>query len=92
MKLWIEGVYVGATYIAADCSCYQCPEYLREFYANVSPKYQGVRYDIEAGDHSLSEQSNNNGERDHGLYKQHKMQLILRDSALCSHLRSKDPA
>ena len=54
MKLWIEGVYVGAAYIAAGLvAAYQCPEYLREFYANVSPKYPGVRYDIEAGDHSL---------------------------------------
>lgn len=54
MKLWIEGIYVGAAYAAAGMvAAYQCPEYLREFYTNVSPKYPGVRYDIEASDHSL---------------------------------------
>ena len=54
MKLWIEGVYVGAAYVAAGLvAAYQCPEYLREFYTSVTPKYPGVRYDIEAGDHSL---------------------------------------
>lgn len=54
MKLWIEGVYVGAAYVAAGIvAAYQCPEYLKEFYSNVSSKYPGVRYDIEAGDHSL---------------------------------------
>ncbi len=54
MKLWIEGIYVGAAYAAAGMvAAYQCPEYLREFYSYVSPKYPGVRYDIEASDHSL---------------------------------------
>ncbi len=54
MKLWIEGIYVGAAYAAAGIvAAYQCPEYLREFYSNVSAKYPGVRYDIEASDHSL---------------------------------------
>lgn len=54
MKLWIEGVYVGAAYAAAGIvAAYQCPDYLREMYSNVSPKYPGVRYDIEASDHSL---------------------------------------
>ena len=54
MKLWIEGVYVGAAYVAAGMvAAYQCPEYLKEFYSNVTSKYPGVRYDIEAGDHSL---------------------------------------
>ncbi|MCI7790066.1 MAG: transcriptional regulator [Lachnospiraceae bacterium] len=54
MKLWIEGVYVGAAYVAAGVvAAYQCPEYLKEYYSSVSPKYPGVRYDIEAGDHSL---------------------------------------
>lgn len=54
MKLWIEGVYVGAAYVAAGMvAAYQCPEYLREFYSNVTPKYPGIRYDIEAADHSL---------------------------------------
>ncbi len=54
MKLWIEGVYVGAAYAAAGIvAAYQCPDYLREMYSNVTPKYPGVRYDIEASDHSL---------------------------------------
>lgn len=54
MKLWIEGIYVGAAYAAAGLvAAYQCPEYLRGHYSNVSPKYPGVRYDIESGDHSL---------------------------------------
>jgi len=54
MKLWIEGIYVGAAYAAAGlvAAC-QCPDYLREHYSNVSKKYPGVRYDIESGDHSL---------------------------------------
>jgi len=54
MKLWIEGIYVGASYAAAGLvAAYQCPDYLREHYSNVSQKYPGVRYDIESGDHSL---------------------------------------
>lgn len=54
MKLWIEGVYVGAAYVAAGivAAC-QCPDYLREHFSNVSTKYPGVRYDIEAGENSL---------------------------------------
>lgn len=54
MKLWIEGVYVGAAYVAAGMvAAYQCPDYLKEFYGNVSTKYPGIRYDLESGDHSL---------------------------------------
>lgn len=54
MKLWIEGVYIGAAYVAAGIvAAYQCPEYLKGFYSNVTMKYPGVRYDIEASDHSL---------------------------------------
>ena len=54
MKLWIEGVYIGAAYIAAGIvAAYQCPEYLRDFYKEVTPKYPGIRYDIEAGEHAL---------------------------------------
>ncbi|MBO5987742.1 MAG: transcriptional regulator [Lachnospiraceae bacterium] len=54
MKLWIEGVYVGAAYAAAGivAAC-QCPDYLRERFSNVSNKYPGVRYDIEAGENAL---------------------------------------
>ncbi len=54
LKLWIEGVYVGASYVAAGIvAAYQCPEYLREFFKNVSREYPGVRFDIEAGDNGL---------------------------------------
>lgn len=54
MKLWIEGVYIGAAYIAAGVvAAYQCPEYLKEFYRDITAKYPGIRYDIESGDHSL---------------------------------------
>ena len=55
MKLWIDGVYVGAAYIAAGLvAAYQCPEYLKEsFKRNVDDELPGVRFDIEAGDHPL---------------------------------------
>lgn len=54
MKLWLEGIYIDAAYVAAGIvSAYQCPEYLRDHYKNVSPKYPGVRFDIEGGDNSL---------------------------------------
>lgn len=54
IKLWIEGVYVDAAYIAAGLvAAYQCPEYLKGFYRNVSRDYPGVRFDIESGDNSL---------------------------------------
>lgn len=54
LKLWIEGVYVGAAYVAAGIvAAYQCPEYLRENYKKVYSEYPGVRFDIEAGDNSL---------------------------------------
>ena len=54
LKLWIEGVYVGASYVAAGIvSAYQCPEYLRESFKSVKRNYPGVRFDIEAGDNSL---------------------------------------
>lgn len=55
MKLWIDGVYVGAAYIAAGLvAAYQCPEYLKEcFKKNVDDELPGVRFDLEAGDHPL---------------------------------------
>ena len=55
MKLWIDGVYVGAAYIAAGLvAAYQCPEYLKEmFKKNVDAELHGVRFDIESGDHPL---------------------------------------
>jgi hypothetical protein len=54
LKLWIEGVYVGASYVAAGIvSAYQCPEYLKEHFRNATTSYPGVRFDIEASDHAL---------------------------------------
>lgn len=54
LKLWIEGVYVGASYVAAGIvAAYQCPEYLRETFKVVSREYPGVRFDIEAGENGL---------------------------------------
>ncbi|MBJ8192586.1 transcriptional regulator, partial [Bacillus cereus] len=54
LKLWIEGVYVGAAYVAAGLvASYQCPEYLRETFKTVNKNFPGVRFDIEAGDNSL---------------------------------------
>ena len=54
LKLWIEGVYIGASYVAAGIvAAYQCPEYLKNAFKNVSKDYPGVRFDIEAGDNSL---------------------------------------
>lgn len=54
LKLWIEGVYVGAGYVAAGIvAAYQCPEYLKEHFRDVTTSYPGVRFDIEASDHAL---------------------------------------
>lgn len=56
MKIWIDGVYVGASYVAAGlmAAC-QCPDYLKDIFprASVDPELPGVRFDIEADDHSL---------------------------------------
>ncbi|GAB6088126.1 hypothetical protein [Alkaliphilus crotonatoxidans] len=55
LKLWIEGVYIGASYIAAGIvSAYQCPEYLKEVFKNATHEYPGVRFDIEADDNALN--------------------------------------
>ncbi|MGN0330892.1 MAG: transcriptional regulator [Kineothrix sp.] len=56
MKLWIDGVYVGAAYVAAGLvAAYQSPDYLKEkFGKGVDPELPGVRFDIEADDHSLA--------------------------------------
>ncbi|SFA80286.1 transcriptional regulator [Clostridium frigidicarnis] len=54
LKLWIEGVYIGGSYVAAGIvSAYQCPEFLREAYKNVQPEYPGIRFDIESADNCL---------------------------------------
>ena len=48
MRLWIEGVYIGAAYVAAGfrAAC-QCPDYLHDHYRNkkADPEMPGVRYD-----------------------------------------------
>lgn len=57
MKLWIDGVYIGAAYVAAGIvAAYQCPEYLKEHFgkSGVDMELPGVRFDIEADNHSLS--------------------------------------
>ncbi len=54
LKLWIEGVYVGSSYIAAGIvAAYQCPDYLKEQFSDVYSEYPGVRFDIESGANSL---------------------------------------
>ena len=55
MKLWIDGVYVGAAYVAAGLvAAYQDPEYLKMiFRRNVDGELPGVRFDLESGDNSL---------------------------------------
>ncbi|MEY8356576.1 transcriptional regulator [Lachnospiraceae bacterium 54-53] len=54
MKMWIEGVYVGAAYGAAGiAAAWQCPEYLKQRFRNTTMEYPGVRYDIEADDNAL---------------------------------------
>ena len=56
MKLWIDGVYVGAAYVAAGivAAC-QCPEYLSSKFGKrrIDPELPGVRFDIEADNHAL---------------------------------------
>ena len=54
LKLWVEGVYIPASYLAAGVTAaYQCPDFLRTHFKNVTPDYPGVRFDIEASDHAL---------------------------------------
>ena len=54
LKLWIEGVYIESSYVAAGTvAAYQCPEYLRDNFKNVYSEYPGVRFDIEAGENAL---------------------------------------
>lgn len=54
LKLWIEGVYVDAAYVAAGLvAAYQCPEYLRDYFKNVHKGLPGVRFDLESGDNNF---------------------------------------
>ena len=55
LRLWIEGVYVPASFAAAGlvAAC-QCPEFLRSCnFKNVSREFPGVRFDLEASNHAL---------------------------------------
>ncbi|GAB2022772.1 hypothetical protein RyT2_18460 [Pseudolactococcus yaeyamensis] len=54
LKLWLEGVYVGAAYVAAGlvAAC-QCSGYLGTHFDRVLKNTPGVRFDIEAKDNSL---------------------------------------
>lgn len=54
LKMWLEGIYVGAAYEAAGIvAAWQCPEYLKERFRNTSMEYPGVRFDVEADDNAL---------------------------------------
>lgn len=54
MKMWLEGIYVGAAYEAAGIvAAWQCPEYLKQRFNNTSTEYPGVRFDVEADDNAL---------------------------------------
>ncbi len=56
MKLWIDGVYVGAAYVAAGIvAAYQCPEFLKDCFGKngVDSELPGVRFDIEVENHGL---------------------------------------
>lgn len=58
IRLWIEGVYISGAYVAAGfrAAC-QCPEFLKNHFkltkARTDLELPGVRFDIEAGNHSL---------------------------------------
>ena len=54
MRLWLEGIYVGAAYVAAGITAaWQCPGYLKSNFKNVDMNHPGVRFDVEAKDHGL---------------------------------------
>lgn len=54
MKMWLEGIYVGAAYEAAGIvAAWQCPEYLKQRFKNTTMEYPGVRFDVEADDNAL---------------------------------------
>ncbi len=54
MKMWLEGIYVGAAYEAAGITAaWQCPEYLKQRFVSASMEYPGVRFDVEADDNAL---------------------------------------
>ena len=54
MRLWLEGIYVGAAYVAAGITAaWQCPGYLKSHFKQVIMDNPGVRFDVEARDHGL---------------------------------------
>lgn len=54
MRLWLEGIYVGAAYVAAGLTAaWQCPGYLSTHFEKVDKNNPGVRFNIEAKDHGL---------------------------------------
>ena len=54
MRLWLEGIYVGAAYVAAGITAaWQCPGYLKSYFKEVNMDNPGVRFDVEAKDHGL---------------------------------------
>lgn len=74
MRLWIEGVYINAAYIAAGFrgAC-QCPEYLKDHYRRlkVDSELPGVRYDVEAGNHRPLH-PDHHAQGDHRLHQFHQ--------------------
>lgn len=54
MRLWLEGIYVGAAYVAAGITAaWQCPGYLKSYFKEITMENPGVRFDVEAKDHGL---------------------------------------
>jgi len=54
MRLWLEGIYIGAAYVAAGITAaWQCPGYLQTHFKEVDMNNPGVRFDVEAKDHGL---------------------------------------
>jgi len=54
MKMWLEGVYIGAAYVAAGITAaWQCPGYLKQRFQQTNMDYPGVRFNIEAADNAL---------------------------------------
>jgi len=53
LKLWVDGVYIPASYVAAGIvAAYQCPDFLRTRFKNVSKDFPGVRFDIETSNYA----------------------------------------
>lgn len=56
MRLWVEGVYISAAYVAAGfrAAC-QCSEFLKNRFRRlpINRELPGVRYDVEASNNSL---------------------------------------